>query len=64
MTDHFNAATLRRWAMQCAATADNPGIGSDERERLLTMRTGLLALAETQDWLEGNRFRAPPSGPE
>ena len=57
MTDLDNAATLRRWAMQCAAQADDPHASGDERDRLLKMRTALLELAETQDWLEGDRHR-------
>lgn len=57
MTDLDNAATLRRWAMQCAAQADDPHATGDERDRLLKMRTALLELAETQDWLEGERHR-------
>jgi hypothetical protein len=61
MTDQLDAATLRRWAMQCAAMADTPGISSEERERLRSMRMGLLSLAETQDWLNGRRFGASPS---
>jgi hypothetical protein len=53
MTDLMDAATLRRWAMQCAAQADDPLLTGDERERLLKMRAALLDLAHTQDWLEG-----------
>jgi hypothetical protein len=53
MTDQMESAALRRWAMQCAAQADNPRTTEDERERLLKMRTALLELAHTQDWLEG-----------
>jgi hypothetical protein len=57
MTDLDNAAMLRRWAMQCAAQADDPHATGDERDRLLKMRTALLELAQTQDWLEGERDR-------
>jgi hypothetical protein len=58
MTDLMDAATLRRWAMQCGAQADDPRLSGDERERLLKMRTALLELADTHDWLEGqNRDR-------
>jgi hypothetical protein len=53
MTDLMDAATLRRWAMQSRAQADNPRTSGDERERLLKMQTALLELAQTQDWLEG-----------
>ena len=53
MTNLDNAATLRRWAMQCAAQAEDPHASGDERERLLKMRKALLELAEMQDWLDG-----------
>jgi hypothetical protein len=45
--------------MQCASEADNPRASGDERERLLKMRTALLELADTKDWLDGqsNEFR-------
>ena len=55
MTDQMNAAMFRRWAMKCAAQAENPRASGDERERLLRMRTSLLEVAETQDWLDGRR---------
>ena len=58
MTDQMTAAMLRRWATQCAAQAENPRASGDERERLLKMRTALLQLAETQDWLEGQPGRS------
>lgn len=57
MTNLENAAVLRRWAMQCAAEADDPRATGDERERLLKMRTSLLELAGMQDWLDGERDR-------
>ena len=57
MTDLDNAAVLRRWAMQCAAEADDPHATGDERDRLLKMWTALLELAEMQDWLDGERHR-------
>ncbi len=53
MVDQAEAALLRRWAMQCFAQAQDPRASGDERERLLKMRTALLELAETQDWLAG-----------
>jgi hypothetical protein len=59
MTDLLEASALRRWAMQCAAQADDARASGDERERLLMMRTALLELAKTQDWLDGNRRRKP-----
>jgi hypothetical protein len=59
MPDTLNAAELRRLAMECAAMADANGCAAEERERLLTMRESLLALAENADWLEG-KAASPP----
>jgi hypothetical protein len=54
-----SSAGLRRWAMQCAAAADDPRTSGGERDRLLAMRKALLELADAQDWLDGkNRARA------
>lgn len=55
MTEQMSAAMLRRWAMPCAARADDPRASGDERDRLLKMRTSLLKLATEHDWLEGAR---------
>ena len=57
MVDMHSAAGLRRWAMQCAAAADQPFASGSERDRLLAMRKGLLELAEAQDWLDGKSGR-------
>ena len=62
MTDELDAATLRRWAEKCAAQADSPHISGEERDRLLKMRTALIELATTQDWLEGQNKDVPPAG--
>lgn len=51
--DMHSSSGLRRWAMQCAAAADDPRASGDERERLLKMRKALLELADAQDWLDG-----------
>jgi hypothetical protein len=51
--DMHSSSGLRRWAMQCAAAADDPHASGDERDRLLTMRRALLELADAQDWLDG-----------
>jgi hypothetical protein len=59
MTDLLESATLRRWAMQCAAQADDARASGYERARLLRMRTALLELAKTQDWLDGDKHRTP-----
>ena len=53
------APTLRRWAMECAAKADDPNIKPEERQRLLKMREALLDLAKAQDWLDGRK--TPPT---
>lgn len=59
MIDMHSSAGLRRWAMQCAAAADDPHASGDERDRLLTMRRALLELAEAQDWLDGKNREKP-----
>jgi hypothetical protein len=61
MTDVTDSATLRRWAMQCAAQADDPKTKPEERERLLKMRTALFDLADAQDWLDGRKSPKPPT---
>jgi hypothetical protein len=43
---------LRRWAIECAAKADDPAIKPEERKRLLKMRDALLDLAKNQEWLD------------
>jgi len=53
MPDLLDAAELRRLAMQCAARAGAAECEASERERLLTIRESLLALAENADWLDG-----------
>lgn len=53
---------LRRWAMQCIEEANNPRASGEERERLMKMREGLLALADNQDWLNGRIDGAPLEG--
>lgn len=57
MPDTLNAAEMRRLAMQCAARADETGVSTDERERMLRMREGLLEIAASADWLAGRRER-------
>jgi len=49
----MGSSDLRRWAMQCTEEANNPRASGEERDRLMKMREGLLALAENQDWLNG-----------
>lgn len=47
------SSDLRRWALQCIDQANDPSSSGEERERLMKMREGLLALADNQDWLNG-----------
>ena len=54
MNTNLSAAELRRWAAQCETRAKDPLASGDEYERLMRMRDGLLAVAEQQEWLEGN----------
>jgi hypothetical protein len=56
MNTNMSAAELRHWAAQCDAQAKDPMISGDEYERLIKMRDGLLAVAESQEWLEGHLF--------
>jgi hypothetical protein len=59
LIDLHSSSGLRRWAMQCAAAAEDRHASGDERDRLLTMRKALLELAAAQDWLDGkNRERS------
>ena len=39
--------------MQCVDQANDPRASGEEREQLMKMREGLLALADNQDWLNG-----------
>ncbi len=61
MNTNLSAAELRRWAAQCDARAKDPLASGDEYERLVLMRDGLLAVAEQQEWLEGNLAAAKAS---
>ncbi len=54
MNTNLSATELRRWAAQCENRAKDPLASGDEYERLMRMRDGLLAVAEQQEWLEGN----------
>jgi hypothetical protein len=57
MNTNLSAAELRHWAAQCDAQAKDPMISGDEYERLIKMRDGLLAVAASQEWLEGQSFK-------
>jgi len=43
--------------MRCSARAADTALSLDERERMLRMREGLLAVAASADWLAGRRER-------
>jgi hypothetical protein len=62
MTNVLDSAALRRWAVQCAAQAEDLRMSADEQDRLRKMRTALLELAHTQDWLEGQQPDLRPTG--
>jgi hypothetical protein len=51
----IDSPDYRRRAMQCFSAAHDPDTTGEVRLRLLTMRTGLLQLADAQDWLNGQR---------
>ena len=52
-TNQLDATALREWARECASKADDPLVTADDRDRLVKMKDALLALAATQDWLDG-----------
>jgi len=63
MNTNMTAAELRRWAAQCDARMKDPMITGPEHERLVKMRDGLLAVADSQDWLDGESLKgAGPTG--
>jgi hypothetical protein len=58
MNTNLSAAELRYWAEQCDRRSNDLLITGEEHERLAKMRDGLLAIAETQEWLEGRPLKA------
>ncbi len=60
MNTNMSAAELRRWAAQCDARLKDPLTTGEELDRLVKMRDGLFAVAETQEWLEGKTFNKSP----
>ena len=58
MNTNLSAAELRCWAEQCDRRSNDRLITGEEHERLAKMRDGLLAIAETQGWLEGCPLKA------
>lgn len=57
MNTNMSAAELRRWAAQCDDRMKDPMVTGEEYERLVSMRDGLLAVAASQDWLDGKTFK-------
>jgi hypothetical protein len=53
LPDAGNAIDYRRWADNCAKQAADPRVSGDERAYLLAKRSSLIALAATDDWLNG-----------
>jgi hypothetical protein len=53
MNTNISAAGLRRWAAQCEMRAKDPMTTGPEYERLMKMKSALLELAATQEWLDG-----------
>ena len=67
-TKELDATALREWARECADRADDPLVTANNRDRMLKMKDALLALAATQDWLDGQSSsaqaaRAPSAQP-
>ena len=58
MDTNLSVAEFRRWAEQCDRRSKDPMISGEEHERLAKMRDGLLAVANTQEWLEGRSLKA------
>jgi hypothetical protein len=61
MNTNISAAGLRQWAAQCESRARDPMTTGPEYERLMTMKDALTALADTQEWLEGQRAPIAPA---
>jgi hypothetical protein len=61
MNTNISAAGLRQWAAQCEARTKDPMTTGPEYERLMTMKTALLALADTQEWLDGQKAPIAPA---
>lgn len=55
MNTNISAAGLRQWAAQCESRARDPMTTGPEYERLMTMKDALVALADTQEWLDGQK---------
>lgn len=58
---NISAEGLRHWAAQCEARARDPMTTGPEYERLMTMKDALAALADTQEWLDGQTAPIAPA---
>ncbi len=58
---NFTSSGLRAWAMYCETQANDPHRLQD-REELLRMRDGLLAIAEVKESLWADKTPAPLNG--
>ncbi len=58
---NISADGLRQWAAQCDSRAKDPMTTGPEYERLMTMKNALIALADTQEWLDGQKTPTAPA---
>ena len=61
MNTNISAEGLRQWASQCEARARDPMTTGPEYERLMTMKDALIALADAQEWLDGQKAPIAPA---
>lgn len=61
MNTNISAAGLRQWAAQCESRSRDSMTTGPEYERLMTMKDALLALADAQEWLDGQTAPIVPT---
>jgi hypothetical protein len=61
MNTNISATGLRQWAAQCETRAQDSMTTGPEYERLMTMKDALIALADAQEWLDGQRAPIAPT---
>lgn len=61
MNTNISTEGLRQWAAQCESRAKDPMTTGPEYERLMTMKDALIALADTQEWLDGQKAPIAPA---
>jgi hypothetical protein len=61
MNTNISAEGLRQWAGQCESRAWDPMTTGPEYERLMTMKDALIALADAQEWLDGQKAPIAPA---